>query len=294
MADELTPYHHHVLTDQALRDVYSRLLRLLGQYEIAATFAFVMAFTLTPEERRALENVLGEDRNPNDPWLTHYWAALKAGQSQGWHVPEAFEAVAANDRHEIACHGFSHRPLGDNSISAKGAEADFECALAVAERKGVALETVVFPRNEVGHVDLLPKLGFMGYREALRRPSGRFGRALHLASEFDVRPPSQRHSSKPNGGEAVRIPPGYFLNWPFGPRKLVPDGVTIRRWRNLLRRTADEGTVAHLWLHPHNLITSARSGPLLETILGDVADLQQKGKLKVMTQTQYCQAVLSQ
>ena len=70
MADNLKPYHHECLTDAALARAYERLVRLFGGYQVSATFAFVMAFVLTPEEREQFSSdLLGDDL---DPWLSAY------------------------------------------------------------------------------------------------------------------------------------------------------------------------------------------------------------------------------
>ena len=288
MADHLQPHHHERMTEEALARAYERLVELFGHYEVPATFAFVMAFVLTPEEREGFAPELLGD--PADAWLRPYREAVARGDVNGWHVPEALDVVRGGRGHEIACHSFCHRPLGDASISADGANAELDSAQAAAGLKGLSLETFVFPRNEVGHLPELRAHGFIGYRQRLRRPRGRLGRALSLAEEFNVRTPAQRSSPMVNG--MVPIPSGRFLNWRFGARSLVPAAVTIRRWRHLLRNAADEGGVAHLWLHPHNLLTAPDTAQLLESVLAEVAAMRDAGRIKVVTQRDYCQEII--
>lgn len=291
MADHLQPYHHAQLTDAALAAVYDRIVALLARYDIAATFAYVMAFVLDEEERREFAGIL-EDRGSGDAWLKHFWTDLREGRQQGWFQPHALEAVRADGRHEIACHGFCHRPLGDRSISAAGAEAELEAAARAARLKRVDLSTFIYPRNEVGHVEALRKAGFIGYREKLARPGGAAGRMIRLAEELNVRPALQR--TKPAGADrVVRIPAGYFFNWRFGSRSRIPAGFTVRRWKSLLDRSAAHGTVAHLWLHPHNLITAPDTGDVLEAVLAHAAALAAAGKLRIETQHAYSRRLLA-
>ena len=87
-----------------------------------------------------------------------------------------------------------------------------------------------------------------------RLADGRQIVAASLAAEFNTHPSPQ--PEEPGDRTLIAIPPGYFFNWRFGARRRVPREVTVARWSNLLRRTAREGGVAHLWLHPHNLITA--------------------------------------
>jgi peptidoglycan/xylan/chitin deacetylase (PgdA/CDA1 family) len=284
MADSLQPYHHELLTDAALGRAYQRLVDLFGRYEVPATFACVMAFTLSPREREQFRTELFGDKS--DPWLRAYREGAASGKTEGWHVPAALDIVRGAGVHEIACHSFCHRPLGDQSISAEGASAELSAANAVARLKGLQLETFVFPRNEVGHLCELRANGFIGYRERLRRPKGSLGRALSLAEEMNVWAPSQRVSPVTDG--MVPIPSGRFLNWRFGAREWVPPAVTAARWRHQLRSAAADGGVVHLWLHPHNLITAPDTEKLLERLLVDVAAMRDAGRIRVVTQRDYC------
>jgi hypothetical protein len=289
MADHLQPYHHELITDEALARAYEQLVRTFGRYEIAATFAFVMAFILTASEREQFAMPLLGDRT--DHWLQSYRDAVQTGRPNGWHQPLALDLVRTNETHEIACHGFCHRPLDESSISTADAIAELDTAIEVARVKSLSLKTFVYPRNRPGHQSLLRNCGFIGYRQRLRRPPGVLGRITSLAEEFNIFASPQRPA--PRGDPLVPIPSGRFLNWQFGPRARVPTSVTLARWRHQLRRACDYGGVVHLWLHPHNLITGPGTGELLDQILAEVAALRDSGKLRVVTQQQYCEEELA-
>ena len=284
MADHLRPYHHRDLTTPKIIGAYRRLLDMLASHDIAATFAFVMAFALADGERRDLPIL--EERNPRDRWLAHYWRCLDAGLDDGWHVPEAFEMVRDAGRHELASHGFCHRPLGDGWIDPAGAAAELADAAKVAKLKGIAFETLVFPRNEVGNLKAVRAAGYSGYRERLLRPGGRIGRARALVDEFSVWAGPQPPQGMKQG--LVAIPAGRFFNWRFGARRLVPPAVTIARWRRQLDECVRHGGVVHLWLHPHNFITGPGTAEVLETVLGDAARHRDAGRISVLTQRDYC------
>ena len=289
MADHLQPYHHELLTDEAIAAAYQQLVAILGRYEIPATFAFVMAFVLTAEERRRFRDELLDEKA--DAWLRPYRDAAASGDLAGWHQPAALEIVRAAGMHEIACHSFCHRPLGDDSISAEGAERELGSALAAARLKRLDLETFVFPRNQVGHLDALRSHGFIGYRQRLQRPSGPLGRALSLAEELNVWAAPQRAAAAVDG--LVPIPSGRFLNWRFGLRAKVPPQATVARWRHQLRSAAQTGGVVHLWLHPHNLITGPGTAALLEQVLAEAAAMRDRGEIRVLTQRDYCREQLA-
>ena len=288
MADCLQPYHHELLTDDALVRAYEQLTKMFARYEITATFAYVMAFILNSDERdRFRPQLLGD---VHDEWLRAYREAASCRRLSGWHQPAALEIVRAANVHEIACHGFCHRPLS-NTSSRLEVNAELDAAVEVARLKGLSLETFVFPRNQVGHLDVIRSHGFIGYRQRLRRPRGIVGRAVSLAEELNVWAMPQLPSSVIEG--LVPIPSGHFLNWRFGLRTRVPAAATAARWRHQLRRAQLRGGVVHLWLHPHNLITGPGTAELLDSVLAEVARMRDRGQVRVLTQRDYCREELA-
>ena len=287
MADSLRPYHHRLLTDEALARVYADIVHLFADHDVPATFAFVMAFVLTPDERRRFDAVLKDDGRQDD-WLANFWADQREGRTGGWFQPEALEAVRRDPRHEIACHSFCHRDLADAAISEACALAELEAAAEASRLKGIEPRTFVFPRNSVGNVPALRRMGYIGYREA-RPPTSRI---MALAAELNLWPQPEA-AVRPAAGEPVAIPAGYFLNWRFGPRRAIPPAATVRRWRTLIDRAAESGGVAHLWFHPHNLITAPSTRRTLDQILAHAARRRAAGDLEIVTQKQYCEALLA-
>src|SRR5690606_13782472 len=164
MADRIGPHHDAFLTQEALTTAYRRLLALFARHEVPATFAFVMAFTLDEAERRRARDLFRDVAVEGQNWLGHYRRAEQLNNFAGWHCPEALDLVRAQPQHEIACHGFSHLPLAEDTTSAADAQRELAAAGEVARWKGLNLETFVYPRNQVGHSRLLPAQGYRGYR----------------------------------------------------------------------------------------------------------------------------------
>jgi hypothetical protein len=69
--------------------------------------------------------------------------------------------------------------------------------------------------------------------------------------------------------------------------------VTEKRWANVLGHAEKSGGVAHLWLHPHNLITARGQVDLFESAIARVGKLQKEQRLKAVTQESYCQEILA-
>jgi peptidoglycan/xylan/chitin deacetylase (PgdA/CDA1 family) len=291
-ADGLTPRFNRLVTDDALAAVYDQLVAMFARYDLPATFAYVMAFTLSKEEREQFPELRTDGDDGQDAWLSHYWREVRNGNASGWFQPHALDVVVADGRHEVACHSFCHRPLHDQFISAEGAGAELRAAQAVARLKGLSPSTFIFPRNMVGNLPVLKSMGYIGYRTLLPRRGDAFGRAMRVVEELNIWPQPQPVET-PAPGEMVKIPAGYFFNWRSGARQAVPPEVTVWRWKNLLNRAARSGGVAHLWLHPHNLITGPGTARTLDRVLAHAARLRDKGKFQVVTQDGYCRQVLA-
>ena len=289
MADHLTADHHRWLTSARLRDAYRRLLDLFGEHQIDATFAFVMAFLLTPEEQRERDALFQDQPIDGRNWLVNFREAQREGNLEGWTMPELLDMVGDHAGHEIGCHGFSHLPLDPDMVPADVAEREIAAAAAVADSKGVELATFVYPRNLVGYPEALGRHGYLGFRDRLPSRPGAVGRVGNLLAEFNVAQPPQPHS--PAGQAApLAIPAGFFLNWRVGARRLVPRSVSLLRWQRMLDKAARTDAVVHLWLHPHNIISAPDTFDLLRDILHAVRSLRERGMLEVRTQERYCAA----
>jgi peptidoglycan/xylan/chitin deacetylase (PgdA/CDA1 family) len=290
MADDLKPYHHRLVTDDSLARVYDELVGLFGRYVLPATFAFVLAFTLNAAERERFAPLFEVDDSRQGGWLSHFHAARQRGALGGWFQPHALEAVRQAPQHEIACHSFCHRPM--SSLSAADAAAELEAAKSVAAFKGLTFRTFVYPRNKVEHVQALAQQGYLGYRDERRRLPGHLGRATALLEELNLWALPER---RPGPTQApVCIPAGFFFNWRHGARRGIPPAVTVERWRRLLDRAAERDEVAHLWLHPHNLLTARETKSTLEAVLTHAARLASAGRLEPVTQETFCREILAE
>jgi hypothetical protein len=266
VADHLTPHTAAGLTDVRLRTAYRAVTDLFAAHAISATFAFVELFA-RPASRET--TALVRDFAQEMPYLARAAEGLAAGE-EGWVGDWAYD-MAAEGGHEIAFHGFTHVPWPMLTRD----QARRELAMARPEH----LRTMVYPRNQIAHADLLAEFGCKAYRGHRRFPS----RAHSLLSEFDLGTPSQPMPAAGNGG-ALELPSGVFVNWRSGPRKLVPTAVTRRRARNLLHHAARTGGVAHFWLHPENIATAPATLANVEAVVAEIVRLRDAGQICVETQ----------
>ena len=285
MADHIGPNHDAVLTTSNLEIAYRRILALFARYEIPATFAFVMAFTLSPSEWRKFDDLFKDVELENGNWLHHFRRQLANGNHDGWFAPGTLQMVQEAELHEIGCHGFSHLPIGDSGVDTETANGELRSAGIVAKAKGISLQTFIYPRGLIAHTDALISNGYVGYRESLY-PRGGLSRQIGALGELYPYGVSQSHTIA--NDTLQPIPSGYFLNWRSGLRRLVPPALTVSRWRNIVDHAIRTESVAHLWLHPHNILTGPGTFETLEDILKYVAKRRDQGKIQVVTQLEYC------
>lgn len=284
MADHLTAWHHTHLNGDELSAAYRQLLALFRRYDTPASFAFVMAFVLSGDEQAAMADHFADVPIEGANWLAAYRAAQQAGDLTGWSHPELLDLVRAEPMHEIACHGFTHLPLAEELTPRAHAARELAACQLAAQRKGIALETFVYPRNLKGWPAVLAEAGLKGFRA---RPARR-GKLGLLAAELN--PFDRAQGPCPDEAGLTVIPSGEMLNWQSGPRKAIPRAASRRRWQSKLDHAARTGGVAHIWLHPHNLIDAPGTAERLEDVLAMAAALRDAGKLVVQTQAQYCAA----
>ncbi|MGA8172277.1 MAG: hypothetical protein WB816_15790 [Methylocystis sp.] len=261
------------------------MLTTLSRREAPATFAFVMAFTLTKAELDEWMPRLTDVEVDGSNWMRNFRRAQAAGNLDGWFCPEAFDLVRDAGAHEIGCHGFRHVPLGNHKIATEEAAYELRSATELARRKGVAPKTFVFPRNYVGNINLLADEGYIGFRNA-NPLLGRHGRLGNLAREFNIWEASQE--PEPSAFGLVSIPGGYFLNRRRGLRRLVPRALTLRRWQSILEDAVADDRVAVLWLHPYNLCDGHGALQLFDEVLRMASELREAKGLSIVTQAEYC------
>lgn len=276
VVDRLGP-SYECLTTPALEAAYGRVLDLLRQYRMAATFAFTGAFTMSAAEFAALRERIAATPAGQSPWLRRALAAVGEGGGDGWFSPACFGAVNEAGVHEIGSHGFSHMPWGAPWASREVLDSELALARLLPGMSADRVETFIYPRNQVTHQDLLPLHGFNIYRAARRS----FGRPANFMRELNFFAASEPFG--PGGGLPVVVPAGYFLNWRLGLRRCIPVAWTVTRWEHILRHAARSGGVVHAWTHPENFIDGHSMFSLLERILRFAARERDAGRLRIVT-----------
>ena len=273
VADKLSPEHRDQLSQERLQYAYERLLWILREYQIPATFAIVGLFK---RSKIALRDLDWQLLRQQFPYLELAYQDLFNGSGEGWDGDWAVERIhneiANGLAHEIGSHGGTHTPF--DRMDKQAATLDLSIA------SNLEGNTFIYPRNKVAHQELLNAHEVLGYRSA--RKSSPMSRLIDEINLF------QRGEPIPKLTHPQIIPAGYFINWKSGVRRCIPTFLSRARYRAMFSRTPKEDHVIHFWSHPENFASSPKTFDVLEALLCQVARARDAGDLEVVTQRTFC------
>ena len=272
---------HKTINQANLKEVYSYIHDVLSHYSIAATYAFTSLFTQNEDSILEYKDEIDSRVSTDDRWYRYISKILSDQNLDGW-LGRDFYLQARAAGHEIGWHGFTHHPLSENTNESI-IKYELEESLRIANQEGLKLDSVVFPRNDIGHLELIFQHGFKCYRKGIIEQSKLYANKYYrVLDEFNILKKSEKILKNKNQ-TLLALPSGCFLNWPSGSRRFVPDYVTIKRWDNLLSTAARNNSQAHMWFHPHNMITAPKMRDTFESIISKAATKIKNGELLNMT-----------
>lgn len=289
----------NVLDAQSLeeRNRIKRLLALLDQYEIPATWAMVGHLMLDSCTRDQDGQAHVEvSPHPRYSWFARDWFCFdpctEASHAPSWYAPDVVDWIReARVGHEIGSHSFAHIYYGDPECTSSVAQADLQAAVNAAAKKGVVLSSFVFPRNQVGHLPLLKSFGFRTYRgtmpDLIPGATGALRRVANLLDQLCARSPTPVKAEEALPG-FWNIPGNHFFMARDGIRKYIPIASRVRKGEKGIDNAIKTGQLYHLWFHPFNLNTDSDamfSG--LEQIFSYACRMRKEGRLHILTMEEY-------
>lgn len=269
---------------ETARNGWLRLRDLFEEYSIPATWAVVGHLLLDDCDGYHRDHPAGPD-----------WFGREAGDWRdrpdlrfGDGLVEDLQAASVD--HDIGCHTFSHVPLGRPETSEEIVHGELQRCLDVADQYGLSMKSFVFPRNRMGHRELLGEYGIETYRGP--RPGTWAERSETLQQVGKVLRGTVPGTSPPivqpriDEYGLVDIPASLYL---FGfegrartvAETLYADPIVLKARRGIDAAANDSG-VFHMWLHPNNLVEERDFGRM-HAILSYIDQRRQSGAVDVAT-----------
>src|SRR5215469_6240056 len=253
-----------------VRSAVSAMLALFAEYDIHVTWATV-GFLFFNCRTDLLDGLPLERPRYEDFRLSPYQEIDGVGEDEArdpFHFARSvLEQIRLYPTQEIGTHTFSHYYCLEPKQNLTAFEADLAAANAAAKRFGVALRSIVFPRNQYDqeHLRVCRRMGLTAFRgnpeswlhrARSSREESRFLRATRLADSYCNL--SSHHCYQLPGDESdlpedtpINLPASRFLR-PYSPGVPAVQSLQERRIKNDLNYAAQHGLGYHLWWHPHN------------------------------------------
>jgi hypothetical protein len=242
------------------------VLDLFGEYGIHATWA-VVGFLFFDHTRALLDSAPSLRPRYINKRLSPYYdlpaADAQADQNSIFFAPGLIRQISQFDHQEIATHTFSHYYCLERGQNIEMFEQDVQAACATAERFGVRIRSLVFPKNQcrAEYLTVCRKLGISAYRgnppSWLYRAAAddaqgyvrRLGRLLD--AYISISGPNCNPLPAASIGLPINITASRFLR-PYSPSLRMLEPLRLSRINRDLTLAAQTGRAYHLWWHPHN------------------------------------------
>jgi Polysaccharide deacetylase len=285
-----------------VREAVPRLLELFERHGVHATWGTV-GLLFFDDKEELLASLPDVRPRYADPRLSPYAAIADIGpdeKSDPYHFGRSLiRRIIGCPGQEIGTHTFSHYYCLAAGQDEAAFRADLSAARRAAERLGVALRSITFPRHQINdaYLSACRELGLIAFRgqpgarghDPLRR-NAPLRRAWRFADSYLSLSGSNARSPARTPSGMIDVPSSRFLR-PFAPRLSALEPLRLGRIVGEMRRAARAGALYHLWWHPHNFGTNidqnlAMTGRILATFrelaleygmqastMGEVADL---------------------
>lgn len=267
------------------RENIDKLVKLLDEYEIKATWAFVGHLLLD-----RCDGVHKDILRPRYSWFNNQdWHKYDPGSnihdSPIWYGKDILEKVlSAKIKQEIATHTFSHVILGDKECTKEVAISQIESCVRLGKELGIDIKSLVYPKNNIGHLDQLYDLGIRVYRGEELNWYRSYNRVLKRFSHFfdqllAVTPPVYPIKNLKFDYNVLNIPASQYL-FPYdGVRKGIPSMSRKVKAIKGIKKAIENDAIYVLWFHPFNLGSSDKMFDVLKKILSFTKEQINNGKI---------------
>lgn len=209
------------------------------------------------KEREIITHIL---KLCKDNKISFTWAIVgrlfQQNDGKLWSGVDIIKKIKKTGLQELASHSFSHSAFGESSFTEEMAQKEIIRCLELARKMNVNLKSFIFPKNSIGHLDVLKKNGFIAFRGKQsnilpeENPLHRALKALDLFTKFS--PPVYDECAMEQG--MVNIPASFHFLSNRGLRRFVPRGVRFEKAKKGIDRAIREKKIFHMWTHPLDIV----------------------------------------
>lgn len=249
-----------------VRQAIPAMLTLFDKYEVKSTFSTV-GFLFAPNRDVLLRNLPDLKPSYSDANLSPYKEVETVGFDENddpYHFGfSLLKQVMNNKNHEVGTHTFCHYYCVEPGQSAEEFRHDLLAAQQIAALNGIAVKSLVFPRNQFNeeYLAVCKESGIESYRgnptswlyeprskndESLIRRAWRFADTYINLTGHHCYTKSHVENSL-----IYNIAGSRFLR-PYSHKLSFLDSLRLRRIKKAMLHAARNKQLFHLWWHPHN------------------------------------------
>lgn len=244
-----------------------KMIDVFNEFGINATFATV-GFLFAKNKNEILEfspNVKPKYSNNNlSPYIGYINKIADNEDLDKFHFASSIiEELKKHSNHEISTHTFSHYYCLEKGQDITDFKRDLISAINIAKKNDIALESIVFPRNQYNknYLNICADLGINSFRgnEEVWFNTAESGqdesiikRLFRLTDSYINLSGHHCYSINDiNKTPPYNIPSSRFLR-PYNVKLKILERLKLNRIRKSMSFAAKNGLVYHLWWHPHN------------------------------------------
>ena len=245
-----------------VRQAIPAMLDLFTHYGLHATWATVgFLFCENIDElKSAIPDELPRYRDSRfDPYADLSDLGRNESEDPFHFAPSLIQKILSSPNQELGTHTLSHFYALAPGPSLESFRADLRSAKSIARRYGIALRSIVFPRNEISrpHLRICAEEGLTAYRSTEADP---LIESQNSTPRRALRFTDSCFALSGNGCATPALDPEFpivsvsgsrFLR-PWSPALRVFDRLRLRRIHQSMDAAAASGSIFHLWWHPHN------------------------------------------
>lgn len=162
-------------TSANVRKMLGAIIKIIEEDQIPVTWA-ILGHLLLDCCSKDLNRLPHSDMpRPNYSWLKGDWyrydPCTDVQQEPAWYGKDIIDKIieylkSSKIHHDIGCHSFSHQLFGDSGCGKELARAEIKKCIELMEKEYcITPQVFSFPRDYIGHIDLLKEYGFLGFRD---------------------------------------------------------------------------------------------------------------------------------